>query len=293
MQNYIHITNGGDRMLRLKNAQAVKGNVKGNHKVIQEIPIDNIRPNPYQPRKEFPKQGLEELSQSIREYGLLQPITVRKLGSDGYELVAGERRLRASKMIGMEYISAIVINTYEKDSAILAMIENLQRENLHYLDEAKGYASLIQDHGFTQEEIAKKIGKNQSTIANKIRLLRLSDNIKKMILENNLTERHARALLKLPDDELKIKVIKQIIRKKHTVKETELIISRILKKLQFNQQTIMGPIRINRNYKDIRIFVNTIKQAVNMIKEYGLTPQVTQIEGDDCIEIIVKIPKGG
>ena len=173
-----------------------------------------IRPNPYQPRKEFSKQALEELSQSIKEYGVLQPITVRRIGSDSYELVAGERRLRASKMVGMEYIPAIVIATHEKDSAILAMIENLQREDLHYLDEAVGYASLIQDHGFTQEELAKKIGKNQSTIANKIRLLRLPDNIKKLLIMNNLTERHARALLRLPDDELKLKALKQIIKKK-------------------------------------------------------------------------------
>src|SRR5690606_11484996 len=220
-------------------------------------------------------------------------ITVRRIGSDSYELVAGERRLRASKMVGMEYIPAIVIATHEKDSAILAMIENLQREDLHYLDEAVGYASLIQDHGFTQEELAKKIGKNQSTIANKIRLLRLPDNIKKLLIMNNLTERHARALLRLPDDELKLKALKQIIKKKYTVKETEMMITRILKKLQFEQNEKMDQVKMHRYYSDTRIFINTIKKAVNMIKEYGLKPQVTQKDKDDCIEIIVKIPKEG
>lgn len=280
-------------MLKIKSLQSIKNNVSGKNKIVQEIPIDKIRPNPYQPRKEFSKQALEELSQSIKEYGVLQPITVRRIGSDSYELVAGERRLRASKMVGMEYIPAIVIATHEKDSAILAMIENLQREDLHYLDEAVGYASLIQDHGFTQEELAKKIGKNQSTIANKIRLLRLPDNIKKLLIMNNLTERHARALLRIPDDELKLKALKQIIKKKYTVKETEMMITRILKKLQFEQNEKMDQVKMHRYYSDTRIFINTIKKAVNMIKEYGLKPQVTQKDKDDCIEIIVKIPKEG
>ena len=146
-------------MIKIKSIQNIKSNLSEKSRIVQEIPIERIRPNPYQPRKEFPKQTLEELSMSIREYGLLQPITVRRISNDIYELVAGERRLKASKMIGMKSIPAIVITTHERDSAILAMIENLQREDLHYFDEAVGYASLINDHGFTQEELAKKIGK--------------------------------------------------------------------------------------------------------------------------------------
>ena len=278
-------------MIKIKSIQNIKSNLSEKSRIVQEIPIERIRPNPYQPRKEFPKQTLEELSMSIREYGLLQPITVRRISNDIYELVAGERRLKASKMIGMKSIPAIVITTHERDSAILAMIENLQREDLHYFDEAVGYASLINDHGFTQEELAKKIGKNQSTIANKIRLLKLPESIKKLILMNNLTERHARALLRLPDDELKMKVVKQIIRKKYNVKDTEMLITRILSKLQLNESNSPKHMKVHRNYGDTRIFINTIKKAVNMIKDYGLKPQITQKDYEDSIEIIVKIPK--
>ncbi|MGI6189450.1 MAG: nucleoid occlusion protein [Clostridiales bacterium] len=278
-------------MIKIKSIQNIKSNLSEKSRIVQEIPIERIRPNPYQPRKEFPKQTLEELSMSIREYGLLQPITVRRISNDIYELVAGERRLKASKMIGMKSIPAIVITTHERDSAILAMIENLQREDLHYFDEAVGYASLINDHGFTQEELAKKIGKNQSTIANKIRLLKLPESIKKLILMNNLTERHARALLRLPDDELKMKVVKQIIRKKYNVKDTEMLITRILSKLQLNESNSPKHMKVHRYYGDTRIFINTIKKAVNMIKDYGLKPQITQKDYEDSIEIIVKIPK--
>ena len=152
-------------------------------KQMENIPIDMIKPNPYQPRKNISIKGLEELAQSIKQYGVIQPITVRRSSSGGYELIAGERRLRAAKMAGLDYICSIIIDTYEQDSAILAMIENLQRENLHFLEEAEGYASLIEDHGFTQEELAVKLGKNQSTIANKLRILRLSGKIKEILIK--------------------------------------------------------------------------------------------------------------
>jgi len=272
--------------------RVIKKSVPESYMMVQQIPIDRVRPNPYQPRKEFSKQGLEELSQSIKQYGVLQPITVRKVGSDAYELIAGERRLRACQMIGMKSILAIVLNITESDSAIVAMIENLQRENLHYLDEAMGYACLINDHGFTQEELARRIGKNQSTIANKMRLLKLPDSVKKILMENNLTERHARALLRLPDDDLKLKVLQQVINKKYNVKETEMLIERVLKKLQAEKVTDIKRKKVKQPYsKDMRIFINTIKKAVTMIKEYGINPQMTQIDNEDSVEIIVKIPK--
>ena len=290
MENTLYGTGGG-YMKRIKSIQGMGNNLSEKSRIVQEIPIEKIRPNPYQPRKEFPKKALEELSQSIKEYGLLQPITVRQINSDVYELVTGERRLRASKMIGMKNIPAIVIATQERDSAILAMIENLQREDLHYLDEAVGYASLIHAHGFTQEELARKIGKNQSTIANKIRLLKLPENIKKLLIMNNLTERHARALLRLPDDDLRMKVIKQIIKKKYNVKKTEMVITRILNKLQLERSDSRKRIKAHRYYGDTRIIINTIKKAVNMIKDYGINPQIMQRDKEDSIEIIVKIPK--
>lgn len=286
------MANSINRMGAIEVLKVMRKGFPESYMMVQQIPIDKVRPNPYQPRKEFSKQGLEELSQSIKQYGVLQPITVRKIGSDGYELIAGERRLRACQMIGMKYIPAIVLNISESDSAIVAMIENLQRENLHYLDEAMGYACLIHDHGFTQEELARKIGKNQSTIANKMRLLKLPDNIKKMLLEHNLTERHARALLRLPDDDLKLKVLQQVISKKYNVKETEMLVEKVLKKLQSDKVKEIKHKRVKSACnKDMRIFINTIKRAVSLIKEYGLNPQMTQIDNEDSVEIIVKIPK--
>ena len=155
-------------------AQMIKTGEEESKKDIVYISVDSIRPNPYQPRKRFSKASLDELCESIKQYGVIQPINVRKIGNNHYELVAGERRLRAAIMAGLDKIPAIIIDVNDNDSAILALIENLQREDLNYLEEAEGYNNLIMEHNLTQEELAMRIGKSQSTIANKIRLLRLS-----------------------------------------------------------------------------------------------------------------------
>ncbi|NLJ41910.1 MAG: ParB/RepB/Spo0J family partition protein, partial [Clostridiales bacterium] len=258
--------------------------------VLENIPIALIKPNPYQPRKGFSQQGLEELSSSIKEIGLIHPITVRKTGSKGYELIAGERRLRAVKMAGMETISAIIVSGDEKGSAIMAMIENLQREDLHYLEEARGYSALIRDHGLTQEELAVKIGKSQSTIANKIRLLRLSDELKEKLVEHSLTERHARCLLRLPDDELRMKILNRIINKDLNVKDSEGLVEKVLQKIQLDGLE-SGKGKIIGGYRDLRIFINTIKNAVVMTKDYGIAPLLKEVDMGDSIEITVTIPK--
>lgn len=280
-------------MISIKSLQsAVKMKKEGEDiQKIENIPVQMIKPNPYQPRKTFSQQSLEELAQSIKEFGLIQPITVRKTGVNGYELIAGERRLRATKLANLDYIPAVIITTDERDSAVLAMIENLQRENLHYLEEAAGYASLIEDHGFTQEELAKKLGKNQSTIANKLRVLKLPKEVKDLLIKHNLTERHARALLRLPDTELQLKIIDKIVEKGLNVKETENLISNVIEKIQQNNIK-KSKKKMIRNYKDLRLFVNTIKNAVSMLKDYGVAPVFKEIDREDCIEIIVTIPKG-
>ncbi len=257
---------------------------------IEEIPIDLIKPNPYQPRKNFSVKSLEELSKSIEQYGLIHPITVRKIGVEGYELIAGERRLRATKMLGAQSISAIIIESVDKDSAMLAMIENLQRENLHFIEEAKGYESLITDHGFTQDALAKKLGKSQSTIANKLRLLRLSDEIKEIIIKNNLTERHARALLRLPDEEIQRDVLDKIVRNGLNVKETDTLVEGLIYKKEIKKYRERKKF-INKN-KDLRIFINTIKDAVEMTKKYGLNPEYIQTEDEDSVQIVIRIQKG-
>lgn len=263
-------------------------NLNDNKSVIS-IPIDKIAPNPYQPRKEFSGQSLEELAASIKEYGVLQPINVRKMGENGYELISGERRLRASKLAGIDYIPAIVVEVVEQDSAVIALIENLQREDLNFMEEAEGYHNLISDHGMTQEELAKKVGKKQSTIANKLRLLKLNSKIKKTILQNELTERHARALLKLPDETLQEKALMNIVRRSLNVKKTEELIEKMLNEVAVTSQAPAAKrIRGKMHYN---IYINTIKNACKEIQKTGCKVEYEQVDKGEYIEVSVKIPK--
>lgn len=259
-------------------------------KKVMEIPIDSIVPNPYQPRRVFSQSALEELSESIKVYGILQPITVRNKGNDEYELVAGERRLRASKLAGRATIPAIINNMSDESSAVLALLENLQREDLNFIEEAMGYENLIKEHSFTQQQLAGKLGKNQSTIANKLRILRLPTDIKIKLVEHGLTERHARALLKLPEESLMRDVLDKVIKSDLNVKKTEKLIADILEELKKpkdsddkkqNVKGIMG----------MRIYLNTIKQAYEAITNTGLEAKYKEVDKGDHIEVVVRIPK--
>lgn len=256
---------------------------------VKYIPISIIKPNPYQPRKDFNQKSLEELSQSIKAYGIIQPISVRKLKTDSYELIAGERRLRASELAELLEIPAIVVDYRDKESAIIALMENLQREDLNFIEEAEGYNNLIVDHGFTQQEIAEKMGKNQSTVANKLRLLKLPDDIKKSLLESNLTERHGRALLKLSDDDLKRKVLERVIKNELNVNKTEALVEDIL-----NDLTKTETNEAKQNIKsmiNIRIYLNTIKNAFSAIKNTGIKADYKEVDKGDHVEVTVRIPK--
>lgn len=258
---------------------------------IQYIEIDKVMPNPYQPRKSFDKGGLEDLASSINEHGLMQPITVRAIG-DTYELVAGERRLKASKLIGLEEIPAIISEVSNQNSAVLALIENLQRENLSFIEESQAYYDLIKEHGYTQQQLAKSIGKNQSTVANKLRLLKLPTPVMDKLVKNNLSERHARALLKLPDKKMQLRVLNQVIARDLNVKRTEEMIDKVL-----IETTQKGKIEKEKEkkmkmfLKDIRLFTNTITQAVDIIKKSGVDAKYTMQEKSDGYEINIKIPK--
>lgn len=259
------------------------------NKAIINIPIEKIAPNPYQPRKEFSGSSLEELAASIKEYGVLQPVNVRKIGDSGYELVSGERRLRASRLAGMSYVPAVIIEVVEQDSAVIALIENLQREDLNFMEEAEGYHNLITDHGMTQEELAKKVGKKQSTIANKLRLLKLNNNIKKTILENELTERHARALLKLPEDILQEKALQSIVKKSLNVKKSEELVEKMLDEVAAaSEEPKKGRIKGKMNYN---IYINTLKNAYKEIVKSGGKVEFGQVDKGDFIEVTVRIPK--
>lgn len=263
---------------------------KYNRKVI-EIPARKIRPNKTQPRQDFYEEDLRSLSQSISNNGLLQPLTVRKLKNDEYELIAGERRLRASVMAGFTKIPCIVMKCSDKDSAIFALIENLQRKDLGMFEEARGINRLIRKYGITQEQAAIQLGKKQSTVANKLRLLRLSYDEQDWIVQAGLTERHARALLKIQNEDSRKEVLSHIIAENLNVKETEKYISSLLdnKKVQ--------PLHNNNNndkkivVKDVRIFVNTISRAVDTMRMSGIDAVSNKEETEDYIEYTVKIPK--
>lgn len=271
--------------------QITKAEKKDELKNISYLNIESVRPNPYQPRKQFSKASLEELCDSIKQYGVIQPINVRKITNNHYELVAGERRLRAATMAGLKEIPAIIINVNDNDSAVMALIENLQREDLSYMEEAEGYNNLINDHGFTQEELAHKIGKSQSTIANKIRLLKLPPMVKKMLQDNNLTERHARALLKLHDEQLQLKVLKHVCEKGLNVKKTEELVERAIDRFTRQEKAQASERKFTHAIKDIRIFINTIKQAIDVMKKSGVNVKAAQLDRGEYIEFIIRVPK--
>lgn len=270
-------------------------NLRMREREVARIPIDAIRPNPYQPRRVFAQDALEELCASIKQYGLLQPISVRKLGSDSFELIAGERRLRACRMAGMKFIDAIIFSTYEQDSAVIAMMENLQRENLHYMEEAEGYQNLIRDHGLSQDELARRLGKNQSTIANKMRILKLPMAVKRMLLQYSLTERHARALLRLHDEEMQMHVIQIIVQQNLNVKATEDLVERTISRMygiekEEEEQSRTRPSKINGFVRDTRLFVNSLRTVVQQMADAGLNPKLESRDKEEGMEIKIWIP---
>ena len=274
---------------KVKFIEEIKNSTSGG---ILHLKIDNIRPNPYQPRKKFNKSALEELCNSIKQYGVIQPINVRKTNKGNYELVAGERRLKAAKLAGLEKIPSIVIDISDNDSAIMALIENLQREDLTYLEEAEGYQNLLSEHDLTQEELALKIGKSQSTIANKIRLLKLAPLVKKILMDNDLTERHARALLKLHDEQLQLKVLKSVCEKSLNVKKTEELVEKAIRKYSdIKNGKSRNKQQLTRAVKDIRIFINSIKEAVSIMKQSGVKAKAAQFDRGQYLEFVIRIPK--
>jgi len=255
---------------------------------IIHIDVSKIIPNKNQPRKTFDDKSLEELSQSIKSYGIIQPITVRKIYDDIYEIVAGERRYKAVKMLNMETIPAVIIEVKEEDSAAMSLIENLQREDLHYFEEAMAFQRLIEEFGLSQTQLAQKLGKSQSTIANKMRILKLPQTVKDKLKEGNLTERHGRALLKIDDEELLLNIVDKIIKKDLNVGETEKLVDDIVKDIDEKKKKDK---RYIRNFINYKIYINTIKNAYNEIVKTGIDAKFEQKESDEYIEIKVKIPK--
>lgn len=254
-----------------------------------EIETGCIAPNPFQPRKMFSDEGLAELCSSIREFGVIQPLIVRQCES-GYELIAGERRLRASILAERTHVPCIVRVSPDKEMAEIAMIENLQREDLHYFEEAAGYEKLLSQFSLTQEDLAERVGKRQSTIANKLRLLKLSSAVREVIQGSDLTERHARALLKIEQEAEQLRVARTVVENKLTVKETEKLILASGQTTTSADEPAKRPPML-RIVKDVRIFINTVHELVTQMKKTGLAVRVTQEQDDDTVTITMVVPK--
>lgn len=257
-------------------------------KKIQYIPINHIAPNPNQPRKFFSKESLQELASSIRIHGVLQPLTVQK-GKFSYVLVAGERRLRAAGIAGLKTVPCVVLDVSQEDSAVLALIENLQRSDLHYMEEAAAIAKLVSLCHLSQEEVAAKLGKSQSAVANKLRLLRLSKECVDLLQTYELSERHARALLRLSDEEVRLKALRYIGEHHLNVAQTEAYIESILTDIQ-QKEPCRQPTYV---IKDVRLFLNSIRRSVQLMQQAGVDAKVKRDETEQEILVTVCIPKNG
>ncbi len=251
------------------------------------IPVDKIMPNPYQPRRKFDITALSELSESISQVGVISPISVR-CAPGGYELVCGERRLRAAKMAGLKKIPAIIVQLSDKESAIVAITENLQRKDLTFFEEAESMQNLIEFHDMTQDAVAKQLGKSQAAVANKIRLLKLPEAVRRIIAENDLCERHARSLLRLPTEELQIAAVTRIAELKMNVSSGEKMIQKMLEE-EPRKQLVKK--ECTTFEKTGMLFKNTLNKTLEMLKKSGISPVISEKEEEDFIEYVIKLEK--
>ena len=248
--------------------------------------IDELSPNPVQPRQHFDEEALRELSESIRSYGILNPLTVR-LRCGRYELIAGERRLRAARMAGLREVPCILLDVNMEDAGLIALVENLQRKDLNFLEEAEGIRRLIAMFGLSQEEAARRIGKSQSAVANKLRLLKLPPEVLAALRENGLSERHGRALLRLPDSDAQRAALETILEKDMTVAAAEAYIDALLSSppepAPERRRTLV--------LKDVRVFLNSVSRSLEVMKQGGIDAAMRREETPDALILTISIPK--
>lgn len=258
---------------------------------VVQLRVEQIGPNQFQPRSIFNEEKIKELAQTIHTHGMIQPIVVRvketEDESDQYEIIAGERRWRAVQSLGWEEIPAIIRHMNDTETASVALIENLQREELTVIEEAHAYAQLLELHELTQEALAQRLGKSQSTIANKLRLLKLPDEVHDALFNKEITERHARALIPL-DESIQKKVLKEILAHELNVKQTEELIQQLTEPKEKKKRK--KP-RLKGVSKDVRIAMNTIRQSLTMVSDTGIDVESDEEELDDYYQITIKIPK--
>ena len=252
------------------------------------LPTEQLRPNPSQPRKIFDSDGLQELAASIQNYGILQPLTVRRRNGE-YELVAGERRLRAAKLAGLTEVPCILLTVDEQQSSMVALVENLQRRDLDYIEEAEGLARLMRQYGLNQEQAAAKVGKSQSAVANKLRLLRHSPAVLAALRENGLSERHARALLRLPTEQERMAALAVIVKQQMNVAKTEEYIEALLTKKKQPEEPKKGIRKLI--VRDVRLFLNSVNHSLDLIRGAGFRAEASQEETDSEIVLTIRLPK--
>lgn len=249
------------------------------------VPVSEIRPNPAQPRQVFDPEGLQELAASIAQFGVLQPLTVRRTGSS-LELVAGERRLRAARLAGLSEVPCLLVEVDGQDSGLLALVENLQRRDLDYLEEAEGLAQLMRQYHLSQEQAARRIGKSQSAVANKLRLLRLSPEVLQALREHHLSERHARALLRLSTEAQQLQTVHRAAEGGWTVARTE----------QYVQALLTPPEPVRRELgafrlRDARLLLNSVRHQLDLASSAGIAAATEQRETEQEIIFTIRIPK--
>ena len=258
----------------------------GEEKRVLRLEVESIRPNPRQPRRLFDEGALRELAASIRRHGVVQPLVVRRR-SDGWELVAGERRLRAARLAGLATVPCVEAEVDERESALLALVENLQRRDLHYFEEAAAIANYLRQTRSTQEEAAAELGRSPSAVANKLRLLRLSPACQALLLEKGLTERHARALLRLEDEEERLEAARRAADRGWNVAQTEQYVERRLQELQ----TTVPAGRRTYILKDVRLFINSVDRGLRIVREAGVEARCLREDTEDEIVMTIRIPR--
>lgn len=259
---------------------------------VDEIEISRIERSPYQARSQFDERELSDLAQSIENYGVIQPIVVRPVEEGKYQIVAGERRYRASALLGRRTIPAIVQKMDDERAAAVSLIENLQRRELNYFEEAIAYSVLLEGFGLTQDELARRIGKSQSAIANKLRLLKLPEPVRDLISPEIITERHARSLLKLSAPEMQMEILRQIYERDLNVKETEALVDELSHNNIPRESGVReGGQNVSMIIKDARIFINTIKETVRRARQTGVDISMTERSGEEEYELVIKVRK--
>ena len=269
--------------------QATRTRMAASRSGILYLRTDELQPNPVQPRTVFDEASLAELAESIRSYGILHPLTVRRR-SGRYELVAGERRLRAARLAGLREVPCVLMDVNMEEAGLIALIENLQRRDLDFLEEANGIRQLIRMFGMSQEEAARRLGKSQSAVANKLRILKLPEDLLETLRERGLSERHARALLRLPDDESRRAALGKIIEKDMTVAAAESYIDALLAQKETGEEPAEG----KRSFvmRDLRLFLNSVTRSLELMRQGGVAADMQKRETPEALILTISIPKG-